>query len=213
MASERPLSEEPLVSDQRAFDIPVWFRWAASIVAFALIVLPTIVIVRYSITPERFVSPTDLGLTPLILAGAAILLAALAPWKALGLRIRKIGPLELEQVVTTQATEHAEEFTELRARIEELETKARRADEISPITEHLEDVELYPLLTKFLEEFRPTPFSPIRIRDWGSRQPGYEKLAHFKQGAIRRVLQKLVTEGKAATRLGRLGNTLYKVKD
>jgi hypothetical protein len=74
-------------------------------------------------------------------------------------------------------------------------------------------MELTPLLTRFLDEHRPKAFSALRIRDWGSRQPGYEKLTHVKLSAIRRILQKLVSEGRAATRVSRMGSTLYKVLD
>lgn len=213
MQSANLLTEEPLADEGASFEIPGWFRWLASLLALGLIVPSTIFIVRYSLTPDRFVSPADLGLIQLMMAGTVILLLALAPWRALGLRIRKVGFLEFDRVVSGQAAENAQEFTELRTRIEELETRLRGVDEMTPISEHLEDVELYPLLSKFLHEFRPTAFSPLRIRDWGSRQPGYEKLANARLSSIRRVLQKFVTEGRAATRVSRLGNTIYKVAD
>jgi hypothetical protein len=205
--------EEPLVADNASFEVPTWFRWVASAVALVLIIPSILFIVRYSLTPDQFVSPTELGVIQLILAGTVILLFALAPWKALGLRLRRVGFLEFDRVISGQAAEHAQELTELRTRLDEMETKVRGMDEISSISEHLEDVELLPLLVRFLEQHRPTAFSPLRIRDWGSRQPGYEKLAHSKLSSIRRMLQKLVSEGGAATRVSRMGNTLYKVAD
>lgn len=205
--------EEPLVVENGAFEVPTWFRWVASAVALMLIVPSTVFIVRYSLSPAQFVSPKELGVIQMILAGTVILLFALAPWKALGLRLRKVGFLEFERVVSGQAAEHAQELTELRTRLDEMEVKVRGIDEIAPISEHLEDVDLRPLLNKFLEQHRPTAFSPLRIRDWGSRQQGYEKLANAKLASIRRVLQKLVSEGRAATRVSRMGNTLYKVAD
>jgi len=205
--------ERPLTGDGAPFEVPVWFRWAASAVALLLIVPSVLFLVRYSLAPNRFASPSDLGIIQLILVGTAILLCALAPWKALGLRLRKVGIVEFDRVISGQAAEHAEELTELRTRIDEMESTQRRLDDISPISEHLEDVALIPLVTKFLHEHRPTPYSPLRIREWGSRQPGYEQLAHAKLASIRRILQKLVSEGQAATRVSQLGNTLYKVPD
>jgi len=169
--------------------------------------------VRYSLAPTRYISPANLGVVQLILAGTVILLFALAPWRALGLRIRKVGFVEFERVLSGQANENAMEFTELRTRIEELETKIRGLDDVGPVTEHLEDMELYPLLSKILNENKPTALSPLRIREWGSRQPGYEKLAHTRLSSIRRILQKLVAEGRASTRVSRLGNTLYEAAD
>jgi hypothetical protein len=70
-------------------------------------------------------------------------------------------------------------------------------------------MELSPILQKFLREFSPTAFSPLKISTWGTRQPGYEKLATFTQGSIRIVLQKLVASGVAVTRVSEFGNTLY----
>jgi hypothetical protein len=91
--------------------------------------------------------------------------------------------------------------------------KVRGLDSVASIAEHLTEPELYPLLTKFLKQFQPRAFSPLRIREWGSRQPGYEKLASYTQSAIRIVLQKMVTAGQATTRVSRMGNTLYKAVD
>jgi hypothetical protein len=213
MDSTAPLSDESLVEDGVPFEIPVWFRWISGILALGLIVPPTIFIVRYSVAPAQYVSPANLGVVQLILAGTLILLFALAPWRALGLRIRKVGFVEFDRVLSGQANENTLEFTELRTRIEELDTKMRGLDDVTPISEHLEDLELYPLLSKLLNENSATALSPLRIREWGSRQPGYEKLAHANLASIRRILQKLVAEGRAATRVSRLGNTLYKAAD
>lgn len=213
MESSAALSEEPLVDDGSPFEVPTWFRWASAALALALIAPATIFIIRYSLAPGRYVSPASLGVVQLILAGTVILLFALAPWRALGLRIRKVGFVEFDRVLSGQANENALEFTELRTRIEELEAKIRGLDGVGSISEHLEDVELYPLLNKFLNENRPTALSPLKVREWGSRQPGYEKLGQTRLASIRRILQKLVAEGRAATRVSRLGNTLYKSAD
>lgn len=213
MQFEKPDDEEPLIENGSTFELPVWFRWATSTLALALIVPSTIFIIRYSLDPERFVSPSDLGVVQLILSGTLLLLFAMAPWKTLGLRIRKVGFLEFDRVISGQAAEHAQEMAELRTRIDEMESTVRGLNEIASITESFEDAELVPLLTKFLKQHRPTAYSPLRIRDWGSRQPGYEKLADAKLTSIRRVLQKLVAEGKVVTRVSRMGSTLYKIED
>ena len=109
--------------------------------------------------------------------------------------------------------EHVEEFAELRARLEELETRVRGQDSVGPIAEHLAQVNLAPLLIQFLEEFRPKAFSPLKIHRWGGRQHGYEKLATYTKGATRSVLQDLVSSGKVAVRVSRLGNTLYRIAE
>lgn len=205
--------DEPLGEDESGFEIPVWFKVLSASVSFALIAFPTIFLIRYSVRPEHFVSPVELGLVPLILCGAATLLFVLAPWKALGLRVRKVGFLEFERVVNAQATEHAQEFTELRTRIDELETRVRGLDDIASISENFEDLELRPLILRFLIDYGPNPFSPLRIRDWGGKQPGFEKLGQTRISTVRRILKALVSSGQASTRISRMGNTLYKVAD
>ncbi len=211
--SHKPVDEMPLTPRDNGLNVPIWFRLVAAVLALAMVVPSIALYVRYVIDPARNASPAELGTGNLILAGILILIFALTPWKTLGLRVHKVGFLEFERVVTRQASEHAEELTELRTRIDEMELHVRGIDDLTPIREHLEDLELYPLLSKFLADFAPTAYSPIRIREWGSRQHGYEKLSSYKISEIRRVLQKLVAEGRAATRVSRLGSTLYKVAD
>lgn len=153
----------------------------------------------------------DFGVSKLIIAGAIVALVAIAPWNDLRLRLKKVGFLEFDRVVNQQAREHIQEFAELRARIEELETRVRRGDTVGPIADHLAQVDLAPLLSQFLKEHRPNAFSPLKIHQWGSRQKGYEKLGTYTQGAIRTVLQSLVASGQVATRVSRMGNTLYSI--
>lgn len=211
--SPKSSSEEPLSSDLQAFEVPTWYRWISSLIGLVLLGFPIVFLLRYSMHPGLFVSPADLGLVPMILAGTMILLVSLAPWKGLGIWPRKVGVIEFDRIVSTQAREHAEELAEIRVRIDEIESKVRGLDEISSITENFEDLEIRPLVSKFLEQNRPTAFSPLRIREWGSRQAGFEKLSSVRVSSIRRILQSMVATGNVATRVSRLGNTLYKVAD
>jgi hypothetical protein len=203
-------SDEPLDQASQSFAIPLPFKMLATAIALCLIAFPATFIVLYARFPKEYVSPATLGLVPLMLAGTAILLFSLAPWRALGLQIRKVGFLEFERVVNGQAAETAGEFAELRAHIEELEQTSRRLDSMAPIAEHFEDMELVPLLIKFLQAFQPTAYSPLRIREWGSRQPGYERLKQASLTSLRRLLKKLVANGQATTTVSRAGNTLYR---
>lgn len=212
MQDELTESDEPLAPDTEA-RIPRWYRVVAIAVGLALLLPPLAYMVRYSLKPSGFASPSTLGLGQLILAGAFILLAAITPWSSLGLRIRKVGILEFDRVIRTQASEHAEELTEIRERLSELEHTARGMDETSGISDHLEDLDLRPLLVSFLKQYRPRAFSPLRIQRWGALQPGYTKFGTSGVGAIRRVLQRLVSEGYITTSVSTLGNTLYRISD
>ena len=205
---EIPISEgEPIQG------LPGWVRLVFAVLAILLLLTCTVLIAAYVKNPATIPSPRELQLNTLIIAGLAILFLALVPWHKLGLRIRKIGAIEFERVVNTQASEHAVEFAELRVRIDELEEKMRGVDEISPISEAMAVPTLRPLLLDFLDKHQPTPYSPLRIREWGSRQQEFEQLKDYEVALIRRMLQALVAEGKVATRVSKLGNTLYKVVD
>lgn len=212
MEEELAEGDQPLASGNEP-EIPRWYRVVAAVIGSALLLLPLAYILRYSLNPSRFVSPAALGLGQLVLAGTFILLAAITPWRSLGLRLRKVGIFEFDRVIRTQASEHAEELTEIRERLNELEHTARGIDETSRIADDLEDLDLRPLLVKFLTEFRPRAFSPLRIQRWGALQNGYAKFGTSSVGAIRRVLQRLVPEGKVTTGVSRLGSTLYRISE
>ena len=174
---------------------------------------PAVFLCRYWQGLEVSKGAADLGLAQLLIAGTIVMLVALAPWNELRLRLRKVGFIEFETALSNQAREHVKEFAELRARLDEFETRVRAEDSVGPIAEHLAQVDLAPVLIQFLEEFRPKAFSPLKIHRWGGRQRGYEKLATYPQGAIRIVLQELVSNGKVAVRVSRLGNTLYRIAE
>jgi len=205
---------EPLISDGVSLlRLPMPVRWLLALAALLVLSVSAMLMWSYIQNPQYRASPQELQLGNLILAAFAILILAIVPWYKLGLRIRKIGALEFDRVVSTQANEYAEEFSELRTRIVELEAMVQGLDEISETSKYFAAQTLRPLVSDFLKAFQPTAYSPLRIREWGSRQSGFEHLADFEQGMIRRVLQDLVAEGQVATRVSQLGNTLYKAID
>lgn len=193
--------------------VPKWLRGVGVGLALLLIAPAVQFFWQYGHAHEVAKSAADLGVAKLLIAGTVVMLIALAPWNSLQLRLKKVGFVEFERVVNTQAKEHVEAFAELRARIEELENRIQGLDDVSKIADHLNEVNLTPELLRFLEQFRPRAFSPVRIRQWGARQPGYKELEHYSQGAIRRVLQSLVASGRVTTQVSKMGNTLYRIAD
>ena len=206
-------AETPIADGESLQQLPGAVRFWFSLAAIAALIVCSILMAAYIRDPQNFAAPSELQLGTLILIGFATLFLTLVPRHKLGLRIRKVGAIEFERVVNTQATAFAEEFTELRVRVDELEGKLRGVDEISPISESLATPVLRPLIIEFLNKFEPTPYSALRIRDWGGRQQGFEQLKNYDLAMIRHVLQSLVAEGRAATRVSQLGNTLYKMAD
>ena len=193
--------------------VPRWLRGVGVLLALLLMAPAVLFLWQYGHAREVAKAAADLGVANLLIAGTVVMLVALAPWNSLQLRLKKVGFVEFERVVNTQAKEHVEAFAELRARIEELENRIQGLDGVSKIADHLSEVDLTPLLLRFLEQFRPRAFSPVKIRQWGARQPGYEVLEHYPQGAIRRVLQSLVASGRVTTRVSKMGSTLYRIAD
>lgn len=212
--AENNESKEELISEGEPIQgLPRWVQVVIGLSATAVLCVSIFLMWKYIGDPTSYASPKELQLSNLLIFSLSVLLFILVPWDKLGIRIRKIGSVEFDRVVSGQAREHAEEFAELRARIEELEGKVRGMDEGATITESFATQELRPLILKFLTDFQPNAYSPLRINKWGARQPGYEKLAYYRQGLIRTVLQGLVAEGRVATKVSRLGNTLYKIVD
>lgn len=204
---------ETAIGSTPVLSIPPWFRIVAGVIGLAML-WPSLSLLYSSWSePDKFSIAFTSAISHLMIVGAVVLLAAAAPWNGLGLRLRKVGFLEFDRVINNQSRERIEDFAEILARIDELEAQVRRQSGVAPIVEHFAELDLNPLLTKFLEAFRPRAFSPLRIRQWGARQPGFEGLAKYSQGNIRTVLQKLAGSGCASTRVSRLGNTLYKSPD
>ena len=193
--------------------VPTWLRWVGVLLALLLMAPAVFFLWQYGHAHEVAKSAADLGVSKLLIAGTVVMLIALAPWNSLQLQLKKVGFVEFGRVVNTQAREHVKEFAELRARIEELENRIQGVDGVSKIADHVSEVNLTPLLIRFLESFRPRAFSPVKIRQWGARQPGFDVFEHYSQGAIRRVLQSLVASGRVTTRVSKMGNTLYRIAD
>jgi hypothetical protein len=209
--AEHPAQDDELPSaDLRGMELPGWFRLIVALLGLSILIPSVVYIARYTYEPSRFVAPSELDVPLLIVAGALLTLAAITPWKALGLRVSKVGFVEFQQIVENQAKEHTEDVAEMLVRIEELEQKARAIGGTGPIAEYFTEIDLYDLLLKFLREHAPTAYSPVRIQQWGARQSGYEKLGQYSQGAIRVLLHKMASQGVAATTVSKLGNTLFR---
>lgn len=207
-------SEEPTLTEGVSISgLPLRYKFGSTaLVCFLL--LPAITLVcAYIFYPEKYPAPQEIELFNIIVVSVLILLFVWMPWESMGIRVSKIGSVEFEQVLRGQATEAAEEFSELRERIVDLEKGLKGLDEISGVSEHLSAISLRPILERFLVSHAPKAFSPVKIKSWGASRPGYEELSSYSQGTIRAVLQSMVASGYASTRISRLGNTLYKVAD
>lgn len=206
---ERP--EEELENASKRFQIPWILKWCITVAAIGLIALCGFLVFKYVNAPDKFASPSDLGVSSFFLFSASALVLVWMPWHALGLRITKIGGIEFKEIVAEQATEHAEEITYLQDRIEVLENKLRQLHGVTVLAESFEEPKLRALLVEFLTKYKEWAFSPSRIRAWGSQQQGFAALANYEHPFLRGTLQKMVSEGVLETRISKKGNTLYRI--
>jgi hypothetical protein len=148
--------------------------------------------------------PKDLGLSGIILFLMACVLLFGVDWDAMGLSLKKFGPLEFEQKLEGQSQEHVVAIAELEARLAKLEPDGAQPSG----DDSTEDFDQ--LIINFLFEHRRWSFSPVRMEQWGADREGYDGLRN-KPAVLRRSLRRLVAEGKLETRVSRKGNTLYTV--
>ncbi|ODB93520.1 hypothetical protein A3194_02185 [Candidatus Thiodiazotropha endoloripes] len=206
-----PIEEEQ--KEQLAFGINPIVRWGLSLF-FALIAIWCLYYYySYLSCPDEVASPSDLNLSVILIFCFSVLFVLHIPWEKYGLRIKRIGALEFEQVVETQAAEHAEDLSEVEERLLNLEQAMRETHEGVQFNEMLAEPELRNLLISFLSTHNRWAFSPLRIRKWGSKQAGFENLSNYDPALLRSTLRKLVAEGVLETRVSKKGNTIYRIAE
>lgn len=219
LASDEP-EDAPL--GQGEFSIPAWLRCIAVIVFLVVLAISVILFAMYLSNPVKGLQPDELGLPSLIVFSTLAIIVFLIPWGDYGLRIKKFGPFEFEEILSMQAKEHTEELVALRERIQLLEnqrlsteSEANNKASAEGAQAELEKPdrlqELRKRLVDFLTEYDRYAFSPTRIRYWGSQQANFTDLRSFEVDEIRRTLQSMVASGDLETRVSKKGNTLYRV--
>jgi hypothetical protein len=206
---EKP--EEELDSSSSSFELPGWLKCVMTLVCVVLIIFTAVYTWKYLGAPKELASPKELGLSGIFLFSVSSLFLVWVPWSKLGIRISKIGGIEFKEIVQEQASEHAEDLSYLEDRIEVLEARVRKSDEMVGIVENFKEPELRSLLLEFLSKYKEWAFSPSRIRAWGSKQQGFSELSSYEHPFIRSTLQKMVSENSLETRISKKGNTLYRV--
>lgn len=205
--------EEEILHSSQIIGIPIAVRIIACSVSAFFITLSVWLILMHAFEPTIYPSPKDLQLNTLIIFNLTLFFVAIVPLERMGIRIRKIGQIEFEQIINVQAREHAEELAEIRAQIDELERGLSSVDGVGKMLLEMSSPELRPIVLNFLNQFQPTAYSPVKIRNWGAQQPGFERLGTISLGNLRAILQGLLVEGKVVTRVSKLGNTLYKINN
>ncbi|VVV02580.1 hypothetical protein [Mesonia oceanica] len=200
------LPEEEL-DENLSFTLPLVIRWLISIPAIILI-FSIIGIYTYLIfcSPD-YIDPEKFGLPSILTILIIILIVVNIPWDKMGFRIKKIGMIELENVVKTQARDNSKELADLQKQIDELKSKLINSNNDLEIDKNLDN-----LVTQFLNQYSQWAFSASRIRRWGAQQKGFEDFKNHGIQEIRESLRRLLSQNKVVTKVSKKGNTIYRIK-
>lgn len=191
------------------FEIPrgtrVWFTWFAGFIIVAILGLYGYLL---QFNPIH-VDPSKFGFPIILLTAIVIITFVNIPWHALGFRVKRIGMVELEQVVKRQAVNKSNELADLQKQIDELKSLISKDNAQKPVEHELDD-----LVLKFLSQYNQWAFSALRIKRWGGERPGFEMFGDNKITTtnIRESLRRLLADRKVVARISKKGNTIYKVK-
>jgi len=210
---EEPKSQ--LKQPKRAFGLHPIIRWI--LISFFGILI-ALIIWRYWCyirNPLDTASPDKLGLPALFVFSGLSFLFFLVPWEKLGLRVKKFGFLEFENIIETQATEYTEAFSEIEERINYLENCLENQTKVNSLKEYHEFQQapiLKELLVDFFTQNDHLEYSPVQILNLISQQPGFQKsqMPNPTPALIRRVLRKLVVDRVLEIKISKTGQTLYR---
>jgi hypothetical protein len=200
--------------------VPKMLQVSLGVVLLAFIVAALGWLVRYAyLYPET--KPTDLRLHEAIVFAIALLVLIVLPWHKLGLRVKKVGWLEFERVVTVQKKEHAQSVDLLDRRVTELEQWFQSLDssgqnsgpsKLAHVQTGRASEELQELLLLFLRKYPSHYFNAPRIRSWGSQQSGFGDLEKYPTILITQELHRMLGRGLITTKISRRsGATLYRI--
>ena len=208
MGSEKHIENE---TSDTIVNIPLWFKLFVLLVTVPVISTVLYLYWAYICEPLVYQSPASLGLPAIVIFCMSLLVFTFTPWNEVRMLFKKIGPLELQGILDTQAHERDEDLSNVEERLTTLEDKVFKSDELDFIRKSFDSPKLRGLLIAFLTAHEPTPYSPLRIKKWGVKQQNFEKLIDYELPHIREVLRELVADNILTTVVSEKGNTLYKL--
>jgi hypothetical protein len=200
-------NQESTPKSKREFEVPkryrIWITVLASIFTMLIISIYSYLI---CVNP-KYLDPEKYGLSTLLIFMISLLLLVNLPWKKLGLRPKGayFEFIELDEKVQGQAKNVSKEIADLQTKIDEVEKR-------TGVSKATNDVELQQLLIRFLERYKIWAFSPLRIKNWGADQPGYDSFNKYDLDDIKSELRRLLSKNMVVTSISKKGNTLYRFK-
>jgi hypothetical protein len=195
------------LDENLSFELPLSTRLLITIPAILLSLLIIGVYAYLIFCDPEYIDPEKFGFPAILIALILTIITINLPWNKLGFRIKKIGIIELENVVKGQAQNNSEELADLQKQIDELKSKLS-TNQVELSEDNIPDE----IVMKFLEKYSQWAFSALRISKWGAKQSGFENLSNYQTEEIRESLRRLLSKKKVETRVSKKGNTLYIVK-
>lgn len=202
-------TEVELSRSYRNITISPWLKYPFIIILLIIVLFSVVIYWQYIKCPNSAAKPEELGLSGIFLFCLTALFVILLPWKKLGVRIKKIGIFEFEQIVAEQVSEQSEVINYLEERIDKIEDIIRSIPTAETLQQVSEEPQISQLIKSFFENNPRIPMSALKIRQISSSQEKFKRLSRCNPGFMRYVLRKLVDEGFLATKISKKGNTLY----
>jgi hypothetical protein len=189
-------------------------------------------IIYYAVTKDA--KPSELNLGTVLVVSLIAIVLILLPWDQLGLRLKKVGFVEFEQVIKTQKKEQIESIVSLQNQINQLNQafeaaahvrfpssgdaskptglSGEAAQESAQGAQGTKIDTLIDLIEAFLRRHPRDYFSPPRIRLSVASFDGFQQLGSYSTEDINRALQRMLLLNKVRTKISKKGNTLYGIR-
>ena len=191
-------------SQKNETEIPVPFKVYITVIASIISIFIILLYVYLIFYNPNYLDPQKFGLSPLLIFFLTLLIFVNFPFERMGLRIKKIGMIELEAKVVGQAKDVSKEIADLQVKIDEL-AKGFSSNEKA----NIEDEDLRQLIIDLLKEYKRYAFSPSRIKNFGKWNKNYSVFDNYSLEEIKVELRRLLANDIVSTRIGDKGNTLY----
>ena len=166
---------------------------------------------EYILEPLVNQSPDALGLPVIFIFCISLLIFSFTPWEEIRILFKKNKPLDFKEIIERQIHERHEALTNIDERLTTLEEEIFNLNEKPFRTNPLTRTKLRELIIQFLTTHKKEPCSPNRIKEWGSKQDGFEKLNAYELHQLCEALRELVAHKILNVVVSNDGDTLYKL--
>jgi hypothetical protein len=188
------------------FKMPFVTRLWISI-PIGLLIVAILILYCYLIFCPNGTDVSKFGIPEVLLLSITILTLVNVPWHNLGFRIKKIGIIELGEVVKGQAMSISEELADLQKQIDDLKINPNNS-----ISRNDENSKLDTLIMQFLSKNKTIAYSASRILNLSSQPENFIEIEKYSIKDVRESLRRLLSSEKVTTKLSKRGNTLYKIR-